>query len=285
MGSRKLLIAAAIALTAAAQATTDGLTYTIWTEPNQKAFTLQVPKDWNITGGLTQKSLIEYRCQVVAASPDGLVTAQAGDETMLPFKQLTGTPFAIGGHFHQGSISEYHGWFMFLDYETGADFSKGYLNLILSKKYQDLKLGQSKDCPELTQALEQAFANSPVHAQISVGETDFAYTQNGKPMAGMCFATTVKDPVGGGWTAYPGICTAPANQIKEALEVLAHLALPHYSQTWAQNVNTQAGAAIFNLQATAYNDRANTDRIYGKYLKELYTMGPPMQNLLTGSGH
>jgi hypothetical protein len=246
---------------------------------------LQVPQGWNVEGGITQKSMMEYRSQVVATSPDGLVTAQVGDAQMFPFKQLTGTPFAYGGTFHQGSISEYHGWFMFLDYESGAEFSKGYLNLILSKKYQGLKLGQSKDCPELTQALAQAFANSPVHAQISVGETDFAYTQNGQPVAGMCFVTTVKDPVGGGWTAYPGICTAPVNQIKEGLEVLAHLSLPHFSQAWAQNVNNEANLAIFNLQATAYNDRKTTDRIYGKYLVQLYTMGPGMQNLLEGGGH
>jgi len=259
-----------------------GLTYTSWTEPNEQAYTVQVPQGWNVSGGLTRTNAINLHNEVVATSPDGQLYAQYGESQMLPFKQLTGTIFQRG--FHPGSISEYHGWFMFLDYETGDVFSKGYLEKILVKKYQGLKIGKSQDCPQLTEALQKMTAGSPIPIKVSVGETDFTYNDNGQTKSGMCFATTIFS--GGvatpGWMAIPGICTGPADKLPTALEVLAHLATPKWSQDWANRANNDAANYTKVIQATAAGDRALSDHIYNSFTSQLHESGRQMENVLTG---
>jgi hypothetical protein len=261
-----------------------GLSYATWTEPNQQAYTVQVPQGWNVTGGLTQPTPIDLRNEIQATSPDGQIQAQYGEAKMLPFKPLTGTIFQRG--FHQGSISEYHGWFMFLDYETGAQFSKGYLSTVLSKKYQDLKIGESKDRPDMDQLLNPLVANLRIQIRISVGQTEFTYTDNGQPRSGIIFATTVfsaPGTVSQGWTAVPGICTAPPDKLPTALEVLAHLALPKWSAEWAAKVNANAAAYTSVIQATAQNDKALSDHIYNNFVNTLHESGRQMENTLTGT--
>jgi hypothetical protein len=262
----------------------DGLTYTSWSDPNENAFTVAVPEGWNVSGGLTRATPFDLRTEVAAISPDGLISAKYGDAKMLPFIPIAGA-YRMGG-IREGMISSNHGYFMFLNWETGAQFSKGYLNLVLKKNYPDLHLTGSKDRPDIQQFVESFFAKSPIKFTISSGETDFTYTQNGRPMNGAIVCTNffmAPGTMGQGWKAVPAVCTAPPEQMKTALSVLAHLSLPKYNPEWIAQANQKAAQFTDYVQQDAANTRDLHNQMYQNFSNQIAENGRAMDNLLTGS--
>ena len=247
----------------AAASGSGGLSYTSWTDPNEGAFTVQVPTGWNVSGGLTRVTPFDLRTQIDAVSPGGDIHAQFGDAKMLPFTPVEGVYLRSG--IREGTISSNHGAFMFLNYETGAQFSKGYLNLVLSKKYQNLSIGESKEVPELQQAIEGYMAKLPMQPRISSGDTEFTFTENGQERKGVCIVTTMEFAPGTMsqyWIAVPAICTAPADKMRTGLEVLGHISLPKFSQEWMAKANQAASSFTKYVQADAAKTRALHNQMY-----------------------
>ena len=55
-----------------------------WMDPTERAFTVNVPKDWRISGGTQRNSSIDARNWVEAESPDGKITVRVDDPSILP---------------------------------------------------------------------------------------------------------------------------------------------------------------------------------------------------------
>src|SRR5689334_11001752 len=56
------------------------LKFTTWTDPTERAFTVQVPSGWKISGGINRRYLVLLCEKIVAASPDGKVWVYAGND-------------------------------------------------------------------------------------------------------------------------------------------------------------------------------------------------------------
>ena len=80
-----------------AQATVDQTTpapvqYVTWTDPTERAFTVSVPRDWTIAGGLSYTGSLEPHLTVIATSPDGHIRAFINDPDILPLESPTQRP-------------------------------------------------------------------------------------------------------------------------------------------------------------------------------------------------
>lgn len=257
------------------------ITYTAWTEPNEKAFTVQIPRGWHVVGGEYRCSAIDLRAQYSVVSPDGQIRAQYGDAKMLPFTQNRIIKMKEGSIYHT-----YGGLHMILNYEKGEQFSRGYTNLVLKKEHPDLQITGTKDRPDIQQFLEKLFAKSPVKTEISSGETDYTFTQNGKTMQGACIATTILSApgtAGEGWTAVPAFCSAPADKMPIAFEVLGHMALPKFSPAWLQKVNQDAAAFTVAMQRDFHRTMAQSQAQYEKFSHDLAESNRQLDNILTNS--
>ena len=67
---------------AAAQA---GLQWRKWQDPNEGAFSIDVPAGWRVEGGLVRKAPVDVRLDVLVTSPDGRVQIRIGDAMIPPF--------------------------------------------------------------------------------------------------------------------------------------------------------------------------------------------------------
>lgn len=73
-----------------------------WEDPQEKAFRLQVPKGWQVSGGLFRYASVDIRFEVVAVSPDEKIIIRLGDHEVPPFIEPNPT-LAFSG-FPEGSL-------------------------------------------------------------------------------------------------------------------------------------------------------------------------------------
>jgi hypothetical protein len=96
-----------------------------WQEPNERAFTLQVPEGWRVSGGLTRIDVTHARSGVELASPDGGSLARFGDPRL---QQCTipgpGMPQGQSGMVTCG-------------YQTGRQAGESYLRQTLMRENLD----------------------------------------------------------------------------------------------------------------------------------------------------
>jgi hypothetical protein len=53
--------------------------WVVWQEPNERAFTMLVPKGWKVTGGLYRPNPLAYVTAIEMTSPDGQITTFGGN--------------------------------------------------------------------------------------------------------------------------------------------------------------------------------------------------------------
>jgi hypothetical protein len=64
-----------------------------WRDPVENAFTVQVPRGWQVQGGLRRPNTLEYRPEVLLASPDDAIHLRLGDGSL----ELFTVPYAVPG--------------------------------------------------------------------------------------------------------------------------------------------------------------------------------------------
>src|SRR5580698_5695683 len=75
----------------AAHAAPQGLAWTSWQDPNEQAFTVEVPKGWTIKGGAFRIGYSDVRPMVDMISPDGKSEVRLGDVAIPPYALPTPT--------------------------------------------------------------------------------------------------------------------------------------------------------------------------------------------------
>src|ERR1700730_15745420 len=64
---------------AAAQGSADSSSFVPWREPNEGAYSLDVPRGWKVGGGILRRTPVDVRSAVNAAYPDGAIRVLLGD--------------------------------------------------------------------------------------------------------------------------------------------------------------------------------------------------------------
>jgi hypothetical protein len=190
--------------------------YTEWKDPIEGAFAMQVPAGWKVTGGMYQFAPVDVRLQVDAGSPDGAVHLRIGDASLTTFV-APGPSSRVRG-LHEGQSYDVNGvTYTILHPMSGEQFSRYYVESKLAKVLTGLKIGESRNRPDVATALGQ-----PLAGGATLGETEFTFSRGGHAMHGACYVRI--DPgMGGIFVAGPSVALAPANELDAASGALEHM--------------------------------------------------------------
>ena len=176
-------------------------TYVKWQDPRENAFSLDVPSQWRMQGGLFRFASVDTRAAWEAVSPDGQARLTGGDAEIPPFT-LPSQILAMGG-FQEGSWYSpgYGVRLMVKRYIPGTAFAKSYVTSKVASGCADLTFTETRDRPDAVQALNNIYAQSGLAVKLSAGEVAFTCRKNGQLMEGYYFAGTqlVQSPGGGIW--------------------------------------------------------------------------------------
>ncbi len=164
-----------------------------WKDPKQDAFSLEVPRDWNVTGGMFHRNAVDPRAVVVAASRDGQIVITGGDVDVPTFTLPTPTLAAAG--FTEGSpYSPGYGVVMQVSrHMPGAAFPKWYVTSKLPKGYAGLTFIDARDRDDTVKLINEVYAqnqNFGITSKLSAGEVAFTCKKDAQLWNGYYFAST-----------------------------------------------------------------------------------------------
>jgi len=218
-----------------------GLRYVAWQDPNEQAFTVEVPEGWKVTGGLIRRNAVDPRGCLQIASPEGDVVISSGDATVPTF-----TLPGFSQFFPEGSdYSPGYGVVMkVMRYKPGTQFAAEYVQTRVGQPIGNIVITGSRDRPDVAQAFNDIYRrlNSPmVSTQLTMGEVTFTGRYQDKACEGYWFAgtqltaTNMGDVQGGIWTVphLVGYVATPA-KAPLAQAVMMHLILSNrLNPEWA----------------------------------------------------
>jgi hypothetical protein len=223
--------------------------YVQYRDPNEGAFSTEVPADWKTVGGLYRFNALDYRPAIETTSPDGRIRVMRGDPEIPKFIE----PFSPG--FPEGSWYAPYGFYQFVRrFVPGAIFCREYVLSKAPKVCSNLEITEVTDRPD---KVPQYLTMNPSlrGATLTAGETHFRCTEQGEPKTGYCGAVT--------WVGH----SAPANLWRVGYLVgymappqgaaLARAILEHVAETWQWNPQwammqlRNEGATSEMLSATA----------------------------------
>jgi len=225
----------------AADSATGQVAFVTWREPNENAFTIDVPKGWVVSGGMRRLSPVDARPGVQIVSPDGAIRLFLGDVDVAPFRELDPILQSMGareGMVYAGSP--------IARYQDGAQFAAHYPGWKLCPQPRIVQSGLLRQESETLNAQVAQFGRKMgVAAGASVGEAIFRC----RDAEGFVMATTLYTrPLAGqgvsGWFVYQlaGFTTRDPNQGYFAKYVLsAMLASLKTNPAWDARAAQTAG--------------------------------------------
>jgi hypothetical protein len=158
-------------------------------DPMDQAFDLEVPRGWQVSGGLFRAGTMDVRPEVRASAPDGSIHIFSGDRNIPTFALPTDIGMSLG--FVEGS--PYNpagtGQMMIYNYRPGAYFAQEYVQTTLGRQFGGIQITGGQDRHDLTMQANQGL--TPGYQQANVGEVTFVANAGGRPMRGYCFCHTI----------------------------------------------------------------------------------------------
>jgi hypothetical protein len=241
-----------------AQAHSSVSAWATFQDPAERAFQVQVPRDWKVTGGLYRFGQLDPRIMVDMVSPDGKTDIRLGDYRVPPFAPLTPTLMSLG--FREGSRYSPRN----VAQEVIADYRPGWV-------FADV-YGQGRFtslCRHLS--LKRMQKDKPVHAAgptttVTAGDVVYACDSASGPQFAHVFAETQLFSMqsSGVWlVSWLYSFIAPQAQASDALKILLHaLSTLEINPQWEYQqlmMNGNAG------QGAMDDFRKNMDQIHVDY--------------------
>jgi hypothetical protein len=222
----------------------DGVQWTRFNDPNENAFSLDVPQGWKVDGGMVRRGPVDVSTFLRVLSPDSSVLVLMGD----PAPAFFHTP-----GFGAGPGSR--------PYESGKDFAHSYGESALPSLCSNLAFQNSTDRADIAGG---PLGKSVAPAHYEAGEAFFTCTHGGKParayiIAGTyIFASALRGmPSMWGTNLIDGFI-APAERFDWTRKVLLHMFLSIRSNPqWVKEQQARVDQATRNLNMiTAAQQRA-----------------------------
>ncbi len=199
---------------------------TTFRDPNEGAFSIDVPKGWQVQGGTLRRAAVDVVHCLVAQSPNGEQRIQLGDcevpAFVVPTQMLAMTGFTEGSMYSPG----YGMNFMVRRYLPGTAFLDDYLPWRLG---EGLRIASRNERPELVQelnAIAQRHLGGMVQMTRHAGESRFSTRINGQARAGYAFVMTMLTDVGGNgnWNMTDLlVVTAPKAKLDETVNTATRM--------------------------------------------------------------
>jgi hypothetical protein len=225
-----------------------GLRYVQYRDPNEGAFSTEVPADWKTAGGLFRFNALDYRPAIETTSPDGRIRIMRGDPEIPKFIE----PFSP--RFPEGSWYAPYGFYQFVRrFVPAAHFCQEYVLSKAPKVCSNVEIAEVRDRPD---KIAQYLTMDPSlrSSTLTIGEARFRCTEQGEPKVGYCGAATW---VGGGsrrmWRVDRLIgYMAPPQGAALAEEIMQHIGETwQWNPQWAMMQLRNEGATSEIVSATA----------------------------------
>lgn len=222
---------------------TQNVQYVVWEDPEEEAFSLDVPVGWNVTGGLLEPNPGDLRLGVEIDSPDSKVGVVYGDTRIPLYISLSGVPDSPGLVDGTEYYPEYNLYLKAKQYMTGKEFAKAYADFVM-KDIPGVVYNGDQDRLDLSQAINAVYRQSGLPLEANAGETTFTIEVNGERWQGYCLAVTeMRDPGSGSylWQVSKLIgYIAPDSRELLARSVLERAVNSFkYNSEWIQNQKAQ----------------------------------------------
>src|SRR4051794_10217802 len=201
------------------------------TDPNERAFTVEVPVGWHVEVGVVRRNGIDPRPVITMRSADRAISLFYGDHRIPVFTAPNEMLAARG--FEEGMLYAPAPGMRTLvaKYQTGAEFAVKWGTERVGRDCQDVKTVQVRDLPEANQILDFGYARDGVlRLSNESGEVSFSCNLRGAPAAAYVFATTQQTSMSlmftqnvGWWLDLWAGFVATKDRAGEATEVLTQV--------------------------------------------------------------
>lgn len=231
-----------------------------FTDPQERAFTIDVPRHWKVEGGTARWNALQYRFWLRATSPDGN-TILAVNDPAEPFFVVP-TPTLAGAGFHEGSDYSPTGVtsYKVARYRDGASYSAAWGAAKLASLCEAIKLVSGRPLPDLSQITNRYAAAVGMHRDE--GEAAFSCRRHGVAMT--AYVETGVNSIGGQdggmwWADQIVGFLAPARVAGMAAGLLAHMvSTARLDPAWSER---QLGTNAAVSRITTANNAAISDII------------------------
>lgn len=212
--------------------------WTTFQDPQEQAFSLEVPQNWRVQGGTLRHNALQFRNWVQVVSPDGGTTIVFNDPGENSY--VVPSPMLAMAGFREGSLYSGGGGTVYIvkSYRNGAQAAAEWGLRQLSRLCTGATLASSRELPELTAAMNALGSAYGLHHDA--GEASFTCTRAGVPMRAYALigVTSISGPAGAIW--YPESIegwVAPAPLAGVAAGVAAHMVQSiRVNPEWVLNV-------------------------------------------------
>ena len=208
-------------------------------DPQEKAFSLEVPKDWKTYGGMFRFGLIDARPFVDMTSPDGKINIRLGDATIPSYNAPN--PWLQSLHAQGPHVAPY---------ASGDVFATKYGLARFSSMCEGVRLTKAGPLPPKYGRPGQGLV------RVTAGAAGFSCTSHGEQMTGYVYAETLfvgtAGPAESKWYVIAlGSLLAPTAQAQMAGEIMKHctetIALnPVWAKTQGQLI-AQTTMSLLNI--------------------------------------
>lgn len=235
--------------------------YAGWEDPNEGAFSVEIPEGWRAGGGTVRPSTVVVQANVEATSPDGAVTIAMGD--LYPVFVEPNAVLSFAGIDEGGTYVDPSGYpSPVRPYAPGAEFLREY---VLPDRAPDFEVTSERERADLAGQLATSGLN-----RYDAGEVEYRFQRAGEEYRGVALGITEVIASGGAtmwhaWRVY--LAEAPAARYPEGTAALLHLAAtftidPEWAQGQARltaeqsRIITEMGEAVSDTLSESYSSRA-----------------------------
>jgi hypothetical protein len=240
-----------------------------WSDPKEGAFSLEVPAEWSVDGGLFRYASVDTRPAVTVTSPDGALRIAAGD-SRIPTFAVPNPTLAFAGFTEGRWYSPGYGVQMLVrQFRPGTAFAADYVQGQVGQSCGELAIDGQRDRADAVEAINRInaqYGNVGFSIQTTAGEAAFHCSAGGAAMRGYYYATTqLTQAYGMGlWTVpYLYGYLAPSAREGEAQQVLSHM-------IQSVEINPQWAAMQQGLTANTSAIVADTNRAITKMINQSF---------------
>lgn len=191
-----------------------------WVDPTENAFSVEVPSDWGVQGGIKRSDVEIKKTEWVAYSPDGQVMIRGGD-VGLPAQYIEPSQAIASAGYREGQW--YQGGMFISRFMPGVAYASQYVQMKFGQNCSNLQWLFQKDRPDYVHELaRQGLVLQGYHT--TAGEVAFTCQINDQPYVGYVFTETSAAPGMGVATIWSSRVLygflSPANRAREADAVL-----------------------------------------------------------------
>jgi hypothetical protein len=142
----------------------------VWQDPAERAFTVNVPKGWKLSGGTHRNSKMDARNYVDAQSPDGKIRVWMNDPDVLPRQEPHPMYYKLG--WYEGrTVKGPAGPIAIERFRTGEQFAQEFTKQKLCPNLQPLSAFDLRnESQQMNASIARAAASAHVQVQASAGE-------------------------------------------------------------------------------------------------------------------